>query len=359
MPSPDLSNLVAYPGEYQQVLIDKLYNELSLEKEGIVVMPGIKSKENMHKMLVKKGAKPYTGKFIAKDNDVTFEPRVLEVLKAQRDLTIEPSKYLNTFMQNRRGRGEHSNNTTIPFAEHMWNEVMKELATEINTETVYHGVGKAAFAAYNAGTVYNPGDLITYTQEGELRYFRCVTVTTAGQNPDTHPAKWEWAGARAITKGFGKIITDEITAGNLTATAIGAVNSTNAYAKFMQLWRAQPEPVKLGKVGLVDILCSVTDYECLTDDYEDKIKKNFEEVDGVTYLAKTNRVCRIKPVSWLTGSRRLICTPVGNLIAGTDELSDMNGITAEKHHYVIESTTSFMIGFQFRDLEVLKVGDQA
>lgn len=357
--NPDLSLLAAYPGEYRLELIKKLYNALALESEGISVVPNVKSAMPLHKLVVKKGAKPYTGTFKSKGGDIAFEPRVLSVDKAQRDLSVEPSKYLQTFMEKLRGAGENTNNMTIPFAQHMWEGVLEELATEINLETVFHGVGKAGFAAYGAGTAYAVGDLMKYTQDGELRYFRCIVATTAGQNPDTHPAKWDWAGARAITTGFGKIITDEITATTITPVATGAITSSNAYAKFTQLFRSHLEPVKMGKHGQVTTLCSVTDYESLTDDYEDKIKKNFEEVDGVIYLAKTNRVNRIQPVSWLSGSRRLISTLKGNLLAGTDQLNDMNVIKTIEQMYSIDAAVSFMLGFEIQDLDALRVNDQA
>lgn len=357
--NPDLSLLAAYPGEYQQTLISEIYNSLRFEQEGITVIPGVKNKLNLHKFLVKKGAKPYTGKFVSKDGDLSFEPRVLEVEKAQRDLSIEPSKYIPTYMAKMRGRGENANNMTIPFEQFTYEAVLKELGTEINLETVFHGVGKAGFAAYNAATAYAVGDLITYTQDGELRYFRCVEATAAGENPDTDEAKWEWAGARAIAKGFGKIITEEIAAGNLTPVATGPITAVNAYASFTKMYRAQPEPVKMGLHGPVFLYTSVDNHELLMDNYEADVKKNFEEVNGITYLAKTDRRAIIKPVSWLNGSGRIISTLDGNLTAGTDELSDINVIKAKEEMYHVDLGITFMLGFQIADLAVLKVNDQA
>lgn len=355
---PNLSLLAAYPGDYRMELIKVLYNALNLEAEGISVWSGIKSKTNLHKLVVRKGAKPYTGTFKSKD-DLSFEPRVLDVDKAQRDISVEPSKYLASFMEKLRGAGENSQNMNIPFAQFMWESVLEELATEINLETVFHGVGAAAFPAYAAGTAYAVGDLIKYTQDGELRYFRCIVATTAGQNPDTHAAKWDWAGARAVAIGFGKIIVDEIAATKITPVATGAVTNVNAYDKFTSMFRSHLEPVKMGKHGKVFTYCSMTDYENLTDDYENKITKQFEEIDGVLYLAKTNRVNIIKPVSWLSGSRRLISSLKGNLVAGTDQLSDMNVIKTIEQMYSIDAGITFMLGFQVQDLAALRVNDQA
>ena len=356
---PNIVNLAAYPGDYHQKLISQLYNSLRLEQEGIMLIPAVKNSLIMHKFLTADGVKPYTGKFIPKDN-LSFIPRTLTVEKAQYDLEIEPEKFRTTFMAKMRGRGENAKNETIPFADFMWSAVLNGIGTEVNLGTVYFGQGKAAFAAYNAGTAYSVGDLIAYTQGGEVRYFRCVTATTAGQTPDTHSTKWVWAGARALTVGFGKIIANEITAGNLTPVATGAVTSSNAYDKFIQMYRSLPEAIKLG-VGDVKavIYCSMTDYEALTDDYENKISKNFETIDGVTYLAKTDRRCIVKPVSWLSTSRRLIATVLDNLVAGTDEISDMNQIKTVPAMYTIQAGITFVIGFQIQDLEVMRVSDQA
>src|SRR5690349_4055157 len=105
MSNPTITNLAAYPGEYKQDLISELYNGLRLEQEGILLMPGVKNKVNLHKLLVADGAKPYTGNFVSKDGDINFVPRVLEVEKAQRDLEIEPEKYRTTFMAKMRGKG--------------------------------------------------------------------------------------------------------------------------------------------------------------------------------------------------------------------------------------------------------------
>ena len=355
--NPDLTLLAAYPGEYSQALISELYNSIRLEEEGIAVLPGIKNKLNLHKLLIEDGLKPYTGKFISQD-DLSYEPRVLSVDVVQRDFEIEPKKYLPTFMASRRGAGEDANNQTIPFAEFMWNAYAKRIGTELNLNTVFHGKGKAAFAAYNAGTAYAIGSLIKYTQANEVRYFEAVTVTTAGQTPDTNPEKWKWAGNKALTPGFGKIISDEITGGGTTAFATGALDGTNAYDKQIALYRSLPESVKMGQSGEVLLYQSMTDYEYLMDAYEDKVSKYFEVVNGITYLAKTEKSVGIMPVSWLAGSRRIIATVKGNLLAGTDSLSDMNVLRAIPQHYTIQTSTTFVLGFQIQDLDVMKVSNQ-
>lgn len=359
MATPDVTSIANYAGEYKKELIAQIYSSMNLENEGILVVPGIKNKLNLHKLIVEDGVKPYTGNFVADDDDLSYEPRVLEVLPAQRDLLIEPKKYLTTFMAEMRGRGENAGNMTIPFEQFTWEQVMKALGQEINTGTVYHGVGKAGFAAYDAGTAYNVGDKITFVQNGETRYFRCIEATAAGQNPDTHKAKWKKAGAMAIAKGFGKIIADEVAGGNITPVATGPITAADAYAQNLQVFRSHKEEVKNGVYGPVVQLMSVTSYEHLVDDYEGKVSKNFETINGITYLAKTERKCIIKPVSWLSSSGRIISTLGNNLLAGTDDLNDANSIETFKIPYKIQAAIAFVLGFQISDLDGLRTNDQA
>src|SRR4051794_37319180 len=114
--SVDLSLLAAYPGTYQQALIKKLYANFDAAATGISVMPGLKSKTQLTKLLTYDGLKPYTGEFVAQAG-FGYEPRYLEVEQAQRDLFIKPKDYIGTFMEANRGRGENADNMTIPFQQ--------------------------------------------------------------------------------------------------------------------------------------------------------------------------------------------------------------------------------------------------
>jgi hypothetical protein len=349
-----IQGLSAYGGDFQDKLITALYLALALEAQGISVMPNLKSKTTLHKLMIRKGLKPYTGTFKAK-SDIVFEPRELAVEKVQRDMQIHPSEFLQTFLEKKRGAGENSKNMTVPFAEVVWQSVMDQIANEIVTDTMYNGVGKAGFAAYNAATAYPVNSHLKYTQDGEVRYFRTIAAVAAGENPDNHPEKYEWAGGRALTVGFNKIIKDEEAAGKIVPVSTGEITSADAYGQYTEVWRKLPEQIRM-KGGT--ILCSQNSYESLMDDVENKVKKNFEEVNGITYLSKTDKKAALKPVSWLTNTSRLIATPNGNLWMGTDQTSDMNVIKTIEQMYHLEAGITFMIGFQIADLEVLVTNDQ-
>jgi hypothetical protein len=358
MPNPNLTALAAYAGKYEKALMAKMYKELALAADGIQVIPGVKSALKLTRLIVGKGIKPYTGKFVSMDDQLKYAERTLTVEKGQRDIEIEPEKYRTTWMSEITPGTQEASNKAIPFSQFTWDTIMKENAEEI-VEMLYFGVGKSAFAAYAAGTAYSVGDLIYFNNtnaQNETQYYKCVTATSAGQSPITHPDKWQWAGNLAVNKGYNALIQDAITNEGFDEIAsTGAITSTDAYAQFTAVWRKQKEQVK--QKGAF-VYCSVNAMEMLMDDYENKIKKNFDEVDGIIYLAKTNRKAIVKPVSWLSGSGRLICTPANNLLLGTDALSDLNGIQNIAKHYTLESSLSFVIGGQVRDLDALTINDQ-
>lgn len=99
-------------------------------------------------------------------------------------------------------------------------------------------------------------------------------------------------------------------------------------------------------------------YEALMDDYENKIKKAFEETNGITYLAKTDKKAILKPVEWLNGSGKIIASRPGNFWMGTDQTSDMNVIKVMEQMYHLDAGITFMIGFQIADIEALATNDQ-
>lgn len=354
----DVSSLAAYPGEYEDQLFSTLINSLDVAKD-ITVIPNVKNKLNLTKLKVKKGARPYSGTHEPGVGDLNYTPRVLNVEVGKRDLLIDPEDYRATFMAQKVGPGSGASKKDIPFAEYVWNEVMKSLAAEINDEVAYHGLKRSALTitAYSGAATYAVGDYISYGTS-PVKWYRCVSATTAGQSPDTHAAKWLDVTARIITEGFGSIIASEITATNLTATATGAItDGATAKAAFKKLFRAHSDAYKAA--GLITY-CSYTDYEFLLDGLTETTKYTRDDAsEGKLYLPETGKKNLIQPVTWLNGSRRLICTPAENLLMGTDLLSDLNDINVVPDVYTLKVGIKFVMGFQIRDLEAIKIGDQA
>jgi hypothetical protein len=359
--SVDLSQLAAYAGTYQQALFSILYNNLDVVKD-VMFWPGVKNTVNMTKLSVGKGAKPYTGVFAPETNDLEYTGLQLTVQPWQRDLTIQPSLYRNSWMGEARGKGEGASNLNIPFQNYVWSTVFKALAAGINDNSVYFGVGTSAYTAFNSGTAYSVGNRVTFTKaNGELGYFICTGATSAGETPLTNPSLWADDSLKALFVGFGAVISALITLGGadgLTPFVTGAItSSSNAYQLQKELWRSLPVAVQ--NYGGV-IYQSYIDYQLLTDSFETSVSK-YTELDvttGLTYLAGTNRKCIIKPVTWMTGSRRLIATTTDNMIFATDELSDYNDLNIERRVYTLDCGISGVAGVQIKDPTKMVVSDQ-
>ena len=352
---PDISGLVTYAGMFSQQLLSKLYFTLTQMSRGFLIMSAIKNKVNLSKLLVGAGLKPYTGEWVAKQ-DVGFSSRTIETAQAQRDLQIFPKKFLQTWMAEQLGKGSGANNQQIPFAAFVWQKIIEEMITELVTQTIYNGVGQAAFSAYNHEVAYAVGALITYTQNGELRYFQCAILTTAGQNPDTNPASWTWAGALAVCRGLASIFSDDIGTGLLVPVSTGVITATTAYGQFIEMWRALP--IQVRDIGAT-IHCSYNSLDCLQDDFENRVSKYFETIDNVTYLAKTDRKCIVQPQVWLGNSGRLIATKDQNLVLATDQLSDMNEIRTVPAMYSVNAGITFLMGINYQDEQVIRINDQS
>jgi hypothetical protein len=355
----DVSALAAFPGQYEKQLFSTLINSMDIAKD-ITVIPNVKKALNLTKLRVKKGARPYSGTHEPDTGDLIYTPRKLSVTVGKRDLLIDPEDYRSTWMADQTGAGSGANKKTIPFEQYVWAQVMMALGAELNDETAYFGLDLSALTvtAWGNGTVYTGGtDYVTFGSP--TRWYKCITTTTAGQSPTTTPAKWKDITAIVIAKGLGTIIADEITAANLAATATGAItDGPTAKTAFKKLFRSHVDAYK--NAGLITF-CSYTDYEYLLDGLSENTKYTNPDGSpvGQLYLPETGKKNLIKPVTWMNGSRRLICTPAENLLLGTDLLSDMNDISAIQDVYTLKTGIKFTLGFQIRDLSALRVGDQA
>jgi hypothetical protein len=357
--SVDLSLLEAFPGEYRQELFTSLYNKLNAI-EDFTFWPGIKNTEKLTKLSINGTAKPYTGNFNPSANDLQFTGNNLVVQAFQRDLKIKPSDFRNTFMAYARGKGEGTDNQRIPFESFVWQTIFGVLAAGINNKSIYGGVGAAAYATYNPATIYAVGNRIAFTKANtEVGYYRCKTITAAGENPETTPLKWTDNSLEAIMIGYGAIIQAGITAGSLNPYATGVIAaSDDMYQVQKNLFRQLAEPVQ-DSPELVTIFQSRNDYWLLTDAFERGVSKYTEtDASGITYLSGTDRKCIVKPTTTMVNTRRLIATRKSNMLIGTDEVSDFNTVNIIKGVYSLDAGISGVIGVGIRDFSEMVVTDQ-
>jgi hypothetical protein len=360
--SPDISALAAYAGTFEQQLIVALLNGLDVVND-ITVDQGIKVKKTLTKLKVKAGARPFTSTFEPLGDELVYTPRVIEVEKGKYELSIDPSIYRDSYLIQFGTPGSNSaakaKESDIPFAQFAWQEVIKKLASELNDDVVMEGIGQENITAYSEAATYAIGDVVSFGTP--TQYYQANAATLAGEDPNDTPAKWDKVNAKAIAKGFETTLLEEIAAAAFSETVIGAIDNSTVKAFDAQLALYRDHDTPLRKNGVVHFQ-SYTDYDLLLDDLRNTLKYTLADIQsmmapgGGIYLPYTERKCIAKPVSW-NGTRRIMSTRRENLIMGTDLLSDFNGIGTDEHIYTLDAAINFVIGFQFRDLDVLRTND--
>lgn len=247
---------------------------------------------------------------------------------------------------------------------------------------------KATFGQRELDTVLNKAEFSFVPTEWEANYMGFLRRT--GQDPYDFPyeafimmklnekltkemedAVWNGvaAGSPASTDkldetfdGFLHIISDAITATTITPTVTGSVTNANAVDKFRLIW--DDVDVAYKEQGLA-ILCSHTDYLNYISHHKTLFHQSPAVVpattgyQGVQYEFGGDRV-PIIPIPGLGTSRRIIATPLENLVIGIDGVNDMNW-NVEQNHWQIDIFGAFRLGVQFRTLDdgILVVSDQA
>lgn len=165
----------------------------------------------------------------------------------------------------------------------------------------------------------------------------------------------------ATFDGFLETIAAGITATDITPVVTGSVTSVNAVDKFALIWDAVDIAYK--EQGLA-ILCSHTDYLNYIKHHKTLYHQTPMVVpetvgyQGIQYEFGGGRV-PIIPVPGLGSSRRIIATPLENLVIGIDGVNDMNW-NVEQDHWSLDIFGAFRIGVQFRTIAsgILVVSDQ-
>lgn len=351
----DTSALATYAGTYAKSLISTMLNGLDIASD-IKVIRNLKSDHTLTKISINAGIRPLnTNVEDPTGSNRVYSERKIEMKGGMKIFNIVPEELRSTFMSDMLD----PNASDIPFAEYVWAAEFEKLGDEIN-ESVYLADYNADAAAWASGSTYSAGDFVNFNED----IYEANASTSAGQSPSTHPAKWDLRNAESICTGLGTIIANEITGSAITPVTTGTITSSNAYAKFQLVWRALPTALQKKSMNPT-IYCSYDVYELYLDNIETLFGNgNLEELPeskgGDVYLRKTAKRCRIKPVTWMGSSQRLICCPADNLVMGTNQLDDMNNIGKKVDTlHGFKAICKYLIGFQIQDLDALVVNDQA
>lgn len=371
----DLSAITSFSATNQKALIASLINGLDIAQD-VMVHPGVKNKIPMPKLKVGNGFRPYSASEDYKVKNLKYTDRYLEVKVGKRELLIDPEDYRGTYLIHATSPGSSAAKKDIPFAQFMWEQVIKGVQREVNDETAYKGFDRSAIIDFNPASTYDAGDIVLYASTTDnpnavKDYWLCLATTTAGQDPDDTAAKWQNVTARAVAPGIESYILAGITASEISPVATGAITATEGVAitAFKKLFRAWSAPYRNN--GII-ISCSYTDFDLLLDDLGTKYKniKDDASTNGYIILPETQRKCVVKPATWLGSSRRLISGPVFwqgdvpkqmNLFMATDLLSDLNSINVltQAKLWTLLAGLKACLGFNYQDPEGIKVGDQS
>lgn len=281
--------------------------------------------------------------------------RKLLVYPGMKIVDIIPEEVYNTFMSDMMAPGA----TQIPFAQWIWQQEIAKIASEIN-DAIYLSDYKGDAAAWDAGTAYTGGSAWVYYGTNQDIY-KCITTTTAGQSPDTHPAKWTLVNELIISKGWGTIIASEITGGGIAGSNLittGAITSSNALTKVEAMVAGMTQAHRnLG--GIIRVSPTVYDNYLIEEKsvYPYQLSQTMGTGKKFVYGYPN---WTIERCSWMGSSSRIIATQFDNLVFGTNLEGDMGKVakTIETLHGT-KSVVKWIQGCEIADLETLYVNDQA
>jgi hypothetical protein len=351
----DIDAIKRYIEVYDKTLIHQMLNGLDVAKD-LTVLRNVREPRTMKKMVVDPGVRRLNTSIHKAKGGRTWTDRKLTPQGAMKIIDIIPEEVRESFMSSQLD----PNAKDLPFAQWVWQQEFTKIASEVN-DNFYYSVNPETITAYAAGTVYEPGNLVYFNDI----VYKMVDAdnTTAGQSPETHEAKWRDVDNEVICDGPDHIIEEELTSGGLLVAGTGgSFDDDTAYDAFLDMWAVIPEAHKnRGMVAHVS-------YDTQADLAINLNKLfgsgvgigNVDVEEGKSFkLKNTGGRLTIQPHTWMRDSSRIIMTLPGNPVLGMNQVGDANKvgkIVENLHGY--EAIVKYMIGFQFRDTEVLYVNDQ-
>ncbi|GAB3956703.1 hypothetical protein GCM10028805_47390 [Spirosoma harenae] len=359
-PQNDITAINNYAGQYANDIITSVFNDLDIAND-LDLITNLTAPRKLGKYAANDGLRPFNVDVTTPDGQAgKLTQRTITPKTAMKILNVIPEELRKTFISEQLKAG--ARDYPGGFAQYFWEEQIKKIKAEIN-DNAYLGVDSEDILAYNAGTAYNVGDRMVFTDNS---YYSCIVATSAGQTPLTHAAKWLKVNNSSICKGPGVIIAEEYSAlPSRNKIATGSITSSNAFDKVGSFYLGLPEAIR--KKGGI-IRCS----QGLYDDYNQHALSKFTA--GTSFLDVRNAGGKIigkdilnsdgkftlQPASWMSGSRRLIADIDKNLKMGTDVTADFTSVTkVVEHVHGYYAKLQMILCYQIKDLDVLFVNDQA
>ena len=308
----------AYVRQYSEQLFTKLFygfktGQLAMPFEGVkgeLILSEVQIKDN----LIRRWAKAFDPVAAAE-----FVPTTLKTHLNKVDLSVVPQEYEASYLGMMRQKGQ--NPRDWPFEAYILDKILKKMNQEME-----YAFWQGDEAASPASTDY----------------------------------------LRETFDGILKIVADAITATTITPVTTGAISSTNALAKFFDLWQQVGEAYKEGGT---DFFCSYAIYDMYRKNYKTEYGANpietpvinnaGYEVNGLRYEYGGGNSFII-PTAGMTGSGRVIVTPRENLVYGVDDPSDVQ-FNFETNVRELQMWADFRMGVQLLQARdgIIVVNDQA
>lgn len=358
----DVAAIADYAGTYGKDLINEMINELDIVQQ-VPFLYNVTTDQNMTKYKSFSGLRPLDTDVVKASGRGSFSNRKLQPKVGMRIVSVVPEDLRKTFIS----ENLSPNAADIPaqFAEWIWRGEINKLKQELN-DNIFESEYAGEAADFDSGAVYAASTIAApvFVKFGANKdIYKCITLTTAGQSPATHPAKWQLFNALGVCDGIHTIIKKLLTSNAIVAFATGALTTSNAKTKAEALYASTPAYFKKEKSTLYMSYDVFFKYMA-----EAKANPNLMLAMGVKYDGGTTNLylensagkCKIVVASWMGASQRMILVVDGVLRGGTDKLSDVTGIgklIPTLHGY--DTIMKMIMCFQFSDLDGFYVNDVA
>ncbi len=351
-PATDISLIKGYIEKQDTTLINQMLNGLDFVKD-LTVLRNVRQPLALNKMTVDKGNRRLNTDIETAKGGRKWSKRVLTPQGGMKIIKMIPEEVREAFM----AEMLDPNAKELPFAQWVWEQEFAKIAADLN-DNFYLGENPGDIDDFDAADTYAVGDYVYFN---EIVY-KCTAITTAGQSPATHPAKWVDADDAVLLDGPGTIIAKEITASNLVVAGTGSFDHTTAYDAVLEMWDNVDETHKNKGMTLDLSFGAAQDLAInINKEFGSGVGiSNMDIEEGKSFIVKgTGGRLRAIPRTWMKASRRLIITHAGNLVVGMNQVGDVNkvGKVVETLHGY-KAIVKWMLGAQFRDLENLYVNDQ-
>lgn len=364
-PVNDITAIQNYSGQYAPSILRAITDPLSVSQD-MYLIRDLTAPRNLWRYTANKGLRPIdTSVETTTKSQGKFGVRKISPQVGMKIIRVVPEELRKTFFSEQ--LDPKAKEYPAGFAQYFWEEHAKSIKEEIE-HNIFDSVNQDDVAVFNPASVYSPGARVKFTlsaNDGE-EYFRCVTLTVAGESPSTAPAKWTDANAECVVKGIGTLIKEERTAGNLAGNIIntGAITNSNAITKIDgDMWAAIPEKVKRAPGGVtfyVSFNVFNKRVQALRAQKSNGQYYSEEEIKALKYeIIDSDGKGIIKPCVWMNDSQLVIATVEKNLVMGTNQLADADTfgpLVQGLHGY--KTIMKTILAFQVQDLSVLYVNDQ-